>query len=279
MTRIFIILLLFTAKLSIANEVDSLNTIEDVHKFLVEKLSKEWEDVNFFEKTPDETSKFSNSKFFKIDLDNNGLTDLLINGTYFFAITDEGNGNYESHFIGALSIVKYILTDIRYNNKTPLFVIRSYNQFDPSLNKTKTLIFKFGNFIEFNPTPDTITVQEIKFSTSGCLGTCPIFKLTINADRTANLNAGEYNDIWGKFTTTIDTAAYNNLIATINYIKLISLKSDYTVPWTDDQTTTLEIIFDHGKTKKISDYGAVGTFGLENLYKQLFLLRKTQDWK
>jgi hypothetical protein len=62
-------------------------------------------------------------------------------------------------------------------------------------------------------------------------------------------------------------------------LKLTSLKDEYSVNWTDDQTSTLEIKFNNGQIKRISDYGMIGTFGLEHIYDQLFALRKTQKWK
>lgn len=89
----------------------------------------------------------------------------------------------------------------------------------------------------------------------------------------------EYNKRSGHFTTTIDDAHYRQLTAMINYVKLRSLKNKYAVRWTDDQTVSLEIKYNNGLVKKIEDYGAIGTFGLECLYNQLFALRNTQDWK
>lgn len=64
----------------------------------------------------------------------------------------------------------------------------------------------------------------------------------------------------------------------INYIQLSSLKGRYRVNWTDDQTAKLEIKFNDGQVKEISDYGMIGTFGLDLLYEKFFTLRKTQEW-
>ena len=163
-----------------------------------------------------------------------------------------------------------------------MLIIASFSQYSfekTHTAKTDTLILKFGDFYEYNSAPNNFKIEEINFSTSGCYGTCPIFELKIKADRTANYNAQQYNDKNGKFKTTLDTASYNNLVETINYIKLISLKDEYSVNWTDDQTAKLEIKFNNSPTKKISDYGEIGTFGLEHLYDKLFALRKTQQWK
>ena len=48
--------------------------------------------------------------------------------------------------------------------------------------------------------------------------------MTINDKRIATFQAIEYNEKTGNFTATIDSSSYNNLVETINYIKLSSLK-------------------------------------------------------
>lgn len=275
---------MMTANVAVANDIDNLNTIDDVQKFLVNKVNKEWKGITFIESNPADTSAFGKGKFFKIDLDNNGLTDLVINGTYFFAVTDNGDGKYESHIIdrGAFLIDKYTLVNIIYKDTTPLLLIKGYSEYTKRIDNksiTDTLIFKYGDFTEYNAFPDDLNIEEIHFSTTACYGTCPIFELSIMADQTATYNAIEYNEETGEFKTTIDTSSYNNLIRTINYIKLTTLEDGYSANWTDDQTVTLQIKYNNGQVKTITDYGAIGTFGLEHLYEQLFELRGTQKWK
>lgn len=273
-----------TANLAIANDIDNLKTIDDVQKFLVAKVNKKWKDYTIIESNPSDTSSFGKGKFFKIDLDNNGLTDIVINGIYFLAVTDNGNSKYESHFIdrGAFNHDKYTLINIIYKDKNPLLLIKGYDEYKnrtDSSSITDTLIFKYGDFMEYNSMTNNLKVEEINFSTSGCYGTCPIFELSIKADQTATYHAIKYNNEKGKFKTIIDTISYNNLVQTINYIKLTTLKNDYRVGFTDNQTVTLEIRYNNGQIKKITDYGLIGTFGLENLYRQLFGLRETQKWE
>lgn len=279
-----ILAILLTANMATANDIDSIKTADDVQRFLVEKVSNEWKDNNCFEQYNKDNSTFGKGKFFKIDLDNNGLTDLVINGKYFFAISDDGKGKYLSHFIdrGAFLIAKYTLIDIIYKDKIPLLLVKSYLEYQKSIDssaKTDTLIFKFGDFIEFNSLTDNLRVEEIKFTTSGCFGSCPIFKISIFSDRSAVYKAIRNNKRKGTFDATIDSVSFNNLIQTINYIKLSTLSNDYSVDWTCDQTVTLEIEYNDGQVKKITDYGAIGTLGLENLYNQLFNLRDTQEWE
>lgn len=285
--KIFSVILIFTLTMNAvrANDIDKLKTKEDVQKFLVQHVDTAWAEYDFFGVTDTmDNTPYAKGKFLTLDLNLDGLTDLLINSTYFFAVTDSGNGHYAPHFIdkGAFMSDKRTLKGIAYKDKIPLIIIGNYSEYrfmKTDTTKTDTLIFKFGGFYEYNPTPDNFDIQEIGFSTSPCFGTCPVFELLIKGDRTAKFNAKYYNDKKGMFKATVDSASFTNLVTTINYIKLTSLKDDYSVNWTDDQTITLEIKFNNGQVKNISDYGGIGTFGLEHLYDQLFALRKTQKWK
>jgi len=56
---------------------------------------------------------------------------------------------------------------------------------------------------------------------------------------------------------------------------LPSLKSNYSLSATDQNTALLHVYFEDGSVKKISDYGFSGTVGLKCLYEELFGLQRT----
>ncbi len=279
-----ILLLLIAGHSVFANEIDGLSTIKQVEDFLHAKVNPNWGNKSFFDTSYTDTAAFGKNKFFKIDLDKNGLTDIIINGTYLFAITDNGNDSYGIHFIdkGAFLDERYTLANIISTSNNTLLVVTPYkgSRYTGNRNRTfDTLIYKFDGLTEYNPLPDNYSIREIKLTTTACYGTCPVFELTIESGRTAIYNAVEYNEENGKFRGTIDAIVFNTLINTINYIKLKKLKNEYAVDWTDDQTAILEIKYNNGQVKKIKDYGLIGTFGLRNVYDQIFALRKTQEWE
>jgi len=86
-------------------------------------------------------------------------------------------------------------------------------------------------------------------------------------------------ELKGIFTAAIDSAKYQELIELLNYVDFENLTTNYAVSWTDDQSCTLRITYDGGKTKIINDYGLIGTFGLDKVYQLLFSLRETQKWR
>ncbi|MBO9203191.1 MULTISPECIES: DUF6438 domain-containing protein [Niastella] len=171
---------------------------------------------------------------------------------------------------------------IFYLRKKPLLVVTTsdlpYGK-NKIVTRTDTLIWQPSGLINYNPHPDHLKIEQINFTTTSCYGTCPVFQLTISPDKSAAFNGIRYNTVTGKFKSTIDKSTYKQLIKTINSIKLTALKNDYDVDWTDDQSVKLEIKYNNGQVKKIDDYGAIGTFGLENLYNQLFAIAKTQHWE
>ena len=318
---IAVFFLLFVASYARANAIDSLKTNEDVERFLTEKVDKTWAARSAFAISADNWREFGKGKFFCLDVDNNGQTDLIVNGQYLFVVTDSGNGHYSTHFIDeGFGTAQYTITEIIYKNRIPLLVVKrlyeKYREFtsaaQPSdknefvLRKNNiqvatpyftevpfgdsvkwktygpeydTLIFKFGDFVEYNEKPEIIDVENIYIETSSCFGDCPVFNMRIGRDRKAKYNALSYNSKNGVYLSTITTEAYNRLIQTINYIKLRTLKDNYGVGATDYPTIKLEIIYNNGQIKMVDDYGGIGTFGLRNLYNQFFQLRTTQEWK
>jgi hypothetical protein len=151
------------------------------------------------------------------------------------------------------------------------------------------LTFKFGNFIEYNENPKINKISKIEFATSGCFGTCPVYKLTLNRDSLSIFNAQYYNFnknrevTYGKeegvFTTTINKIEFDKLEEILNYCDFDNLYKEYSVMHTDDQTGDLKITYNNGKVKTISDYGMIGTYGLKTLYKKLAELRFNQKWR
>ena len=119
--------------------------------------------------------------------------------------------------------------------------------------------------------------EKIKFKSNYCYGTCPVFEMIITKDRSATYNAISYNDETGQYKAVIPTKEFDQLISLLKYLQLDKLRNKYEVNWTDDQIITTEITY-NGKTKVISDYGAIGTFGLSNLYLMFFNFRKLIEW-
>jgi hypothetical protein len=293
-STVITILFLLLATNLIANRIDNIKTDEDVEGFL-HKQGKVFKSCYvgsiqslYFDILKQKLADSLHVKpWQKVDFDNNGLTDLLVYADYkgencLLALIDEGKRItiriINRNFLESLLFPVVVTID-----KQVFLVLHHgceycHNEKD-IITKTDTLIYKHGDFIEPNFNLTFYKIEKIQYSTTGCFGTCPVFELEINIDRTAKYNAIQYNDKKGKFKTIIDTSHFNAIISLLNYIDFAELKDNYSVNWTDDQSCAITIIYDNNKSKVISDYGEVGTYGLTSLYRKLFALRKNQAWK
>ncbi len=241
--------------------------------------------------------------YIKTDFDNNGLTDLLVIGKYYdnhcvLCVLDKGENAYEIE-----SLTKRIFQDctfpkvIRNGNQTTIDYFfqkqpERGNWDKPRTIQKSTLIYKFESFVEENTNVKAHSIEKIEYTTTGCYGTCPIFRLTIERNGNMIFDAKRYNTVYnvtegkkinekemkGIYKSILSESDYSKLSEIINYLDFENLDNDYAVDWTDDQSCNLKITYDNGKVKTINDYGLLGTFGLRNLYDRLFSLRQTKVW-
>ena len=133
--------------------------------------------------------------------------------------------------------------------------------------------------------------SKIHYEAGACFGFCPMFKITINPDRTAVIDAERFTFTDGKskddfsgtkegvFKATIKEADYNKLVSMLDSLNLKSLKNYYgDKNVTDLPTSYLNITFADGTSKHIEDYGKHGTEDLQAVYEFIEGLRKSQTW-
>ena len=229
----------------------------------------------------------------KADFDKNGLTDLMVVGIYFYhfimCVLDKGAGHYELRYLtrGHSEKCTFPIVDITDSLNT----IKYYYQNEQAGEKLgdqgnlimKQLVYRFDDFVELNQNVTKHAIEKIEFQTLGCFGKCPIFKIAINNDKTSIWEADSYNtindiELKGIFNTKIGNDKYQEIIDILNYINFDNLSDSYEVSWSDAQSCEMKITYDNGKTKKIKDYGMLGTFGLERVYQLLYALRENQQW-
>src|ERR1035441_3412934 len=93
---ILLFLSIISASIASGNKIDSLNTIADVNKFYHEKIdTSSKEPALLLDKNKDKYSLYGNNTFYKVDIDGNGLTDLIIDGFPRTIILDRGDNKFE----------------------------------------------------------------------------------------------------------------------------------------------------------------------------------------
>ncbi|MGZ4118240.1 MAG: DUF6438 domain-containing protein [Bacteroidia bacterium] len=272
------------------NKLDDVNTVADIQKLLtaidtdfagfkVDDSLKYRSQFNNGENEKNHTLalKLKVQPWVKTDFDGNGYTDMLLVGNWYdhsvLAILDSGENRFYIKMITRRSF-----------QETTFPVLTMLDGIPAILNHTKegsatdTLVFQFGDFVEFHAVSAKHKIEKIEYSTSPCFGTCPIFSMNISSDRKATYIGQNYNYPDGEYNGTIDSIHYYTLTTLLNYINFNALDTNYSVNWTDDQSCTLIITYDGGKIKKIDDYGLIGTYGLSRVYDILFSLRDDQKW-
>ncbi len=278
------------------NKIDDIENAKQIQA-LLKSIDKRYSDFKVIDPS---ASTDKNCNFFfdslkiksytKADFDNNGYTDILVIGQWshpsIVCIFDNGGNKFSINRLTRRSFQDCSFPVVTMNGTQPFIDYyyfkepEDWRQYDTSITlQSKKLIYKFGDFIEYNDLAKNYNIQKIEYETTMCFGTCPVFKLTINSDHSAKYDALKFNKPDGEFNGTIDAKTYSELVELLNYIDFPNLKENYSVGWTDDQTCTLKITYDNGKTKTITDYGKIGTYGLDRVYSILFSLRQNQKWK
>jgi hypothetical protein len=230
----------------------------------------------------------------KMDFDKNGLMDMVVigrlekfGGHTVLCILDKGKDRYEIKHLPA--------TDEFFACSFPVLeakngqnLIHYYTQKGGRGRKHKPekvqLVYRYGDFIEYTNAKTQHKIEKIEYEALfGCFGSCPVFDIAIQHDKSVIWYALNRYDIkntafQGKYKTTVSDAQYKEMSDLLNYIDLEKLKDKYAVRWTDDQTATLIITYDNGKVKSIQDYGMRGTFGLSRLYELMRSLRENSQW-
>lgn len=133
--------------------------------------------------------------------------------------------------------------------------------------------------------------STIEYEAGACFGFCPIYKMTIQADRTAVLEAEHFNfskgttkDEFSKpregtFTATIKETDYNKLLTLLNDLDVKNLNDKYgNNNVTDLPTSYLRIKFADGTSKNTEDYGKRGSEKLMKVYQFFEDLKQNQQW-
>lgn len=152
-------------------------------------------------------------------------------------------------------------------------------------------LLAFSLFLSCSSQKTEATFTKIEYEAGPCFGFCPMYKMTIDSNRNAVLEAERFNFSQGNsredfskpregtFTTKIKAEDYAKLNAMLIALNAKSLKNYYgDKNITDLPTSYLRLNFADGSNKVIQDYGKSGTPELEEIYQFFESLKKTQTW-
>ena len=282
---VFLSVISFTAS---ANRIDSLNTDEEVLAFL-KSVNPDFNNPKFnsIELRDNNTLRkdlacggvadsWQLNNWTKADLDGNGTTDLLVMLYWYdygvYAVLDKNDGKFELHALSKnISDKCEMAKVISLNDKAHLLYYLN--------KKTDTLVFRHGGFVEAGRISTADEIDSVQFRTGYCFGSCPVFMIRFDKNGNAVYEAKTYNPKQGNFTGTLSNQNLVEIIDLINYAGLRNLNDNYSVSWSDDQTSWLRVKYKDGTVKEIKDYGMQGNFALRLIYSKFLALRTNQAWK
>jgi hypothetical protein len=120
--------------------------------------------------------------------------------------------------------------------------------------------------------------DQIIFSSSGCYGSCPIIDISINNKNKIYFQGEGYVKPLGFYESIIDSIKTDYIFSKFVKANIDSLKSEYAVGHTDDESITTTFVKNGQIIKTINDYGKAGPKELiwayvpiQNLYTQIIL--------
>lgn len=134
--------------------------------------------------------------------------------------------------------------------------------------------------------------SKIEYEVGPCFGFCPIFKLTIDSERSAVLEAEHYNFSQGEGKSDLDKpreGTFKSVISKEDYQKLIKLTDDANVKTLKDSyidnrimdasKSNLRVFFSDGTKKDIALSAGEKPEKLVALYTFITELKKNQKWE
>ncbi len=168
-------------------------------------------------------------------------------------IVSIANSNYYKSFHNLIVVPGMIST----NNKTYLTLVAKK---PAALAKTQstelscdTVFIVNDRPMVYKAHPSTNTVKQIRFSTHGCYGDCPVFEIHINSDRSVAFDGITKVKKTGNFTSEINELDYNyliDLIKKLNVPLLQAVKPNHTL---DIRESDLQIIYKNGNSEMFSE--------------------------
>jgi hypothetical protein len=290
------------------DRIDSLHTDEQVLSFIRGLNHSRWPTATFYppqspyrQQLMQRLDSFGAKPYEKLDLDNNGLTDLLFNGY------ESDYGRRLSLLILALDKDSFLIKELP-KELHPIFfaakMIRTdghqqlqtltecYGEHATIGNvyfqtRVDTLVWQYPGLIEVShPSWQTSQhkIDTLRFLFNGGGIMYSLLQLTVMGDNVTLEKSCEIQpqtpiDSGGMFKAKMNFVTSERLYALLDAIGFEQLNKAYAAPGNDQSSSDFEIQYDQGKRKTIYDCENAGPYALNTLENLLLTLLKTLHWK
>ena len=101
--------------------------------------------------------------------------------------------------------------------------------------------------------------DSIELERTGCLGTCPAYKVTLRKGGSSTYEGVAFAERQGAWLGDIDIWAYGRLCYLIDELRFRELSPSYEASWTDAETVRLTVVPSGRATPlTVSEYGGIG---------------------
>lgn len=233
--------------------------------------------------------------FEKVDLDGNGLTDLIFNGAYYshsspsdssanplsLAILSFGHDSFSVRNLSLEIFEDIAAHGISLDGKSYIQTIRATQNHLVNEYHIDTLAWLFNTFIEKKP-PAKRKIIRIDYNGSNSLAFWTDLTLRIAGDSSRlikeRFEGGSGLNRGGIYLTQLDSNTSQRLYGLLEAIDFAGLKDSFSIDVRDADLGILKITYDDGQVKWITDYGTCGTYGLAEIHRLLYGLQETQYW-
>ena len=125
---------------------------------------------------------------------------------------------------------------------------------------------------------DDPRIQQVRLETTGCMGTCPIFSITISADGAVEYTGSAYVEFIGSRTGNISKWEVEHLFDFINDTQFFSFRDKYTQNITDQESRYTTVKMFSGKTKTVENYANTAPVRLWALEELILGFEKKTKW-
>lgn len=291
------------------NSIDSLKNRQDVVEFFRQHFTKQFRESNFdflFRKNeeigdtswlmqPDTSAiqkyfrresltMYRSDSFYKIDIDGNGKTDLVLDASVLIIVMDMESGPIMHYLDGSHRVYFYqnIIT-LPHGGKAILLRNQESEWTDTPFT-IDTIVYQLKGLVEYNNHLEGSAISKITYYgySVSSMPNDNSFCMEINKDGTSFFsgNFSHWNDLGrdGDYSF-INKKEIADLLAFTEYADFRSKRENYSTGINHASGSDLTVYFDDGYVKKIHTWGAVGTIGLNSFHEMLFDLLKQPGWQ
>lgn len=223
-------------------------------------------------------------RYFKVDCNDDGRTDLIINGSRaIYASIDNGDGTFSTFLVGRRRSTRLLFVrEVVHRSPRTIIVVDNLPNaclhLDSKPLPPDTLVIVGGFLMDQSPAPSTQQITSVTMVSQGCHGACPKYTLRMDMSGRASYTAGEFCDSTGEFTGIVEAQRVDRLFEALQYMNPMLYGDQLWSETSDYGVFAFTFTFKDGSTKQIVA-DAVASTSFTSIINTIDALRTSQQWR